>query len=136
MPDLPAPVWQGHPGDCLGQRVGLGVGDRGGLGASECPEQAGEGARHPGVGRVEGGHDVDVVGHAFEQDPGVLAEVGEDAAGRGALPGLPAVSHAVEVREHGQRAGLLVEECQVARYADVVLDEPEQRIVVGGVVVA
>jgi hypothetical protein len=46
------------------------------------------------------------------------------------------VSHAVEVREHGQRADLLVEECQVARYADVVLDEPEQRIVVGGVVVA
>ena len=37
MPDRPAPVWQGHPGDCPGQRVGLADGDRGGLGASERP---------------------------------------------------------------------------------------------------
>ena len=90
----------------------------------------GDAPHHPDVGGVEGGHFVDVSGHALQQVAG-LAVIGQ----RPSRPDqrFPVRGDGVHVFEHGLAADLLGEKRAVAGDVQIIIEQDEDGIVVGAI---
>ena len=116
------------------QFVGGGAALGGHFAMAEAVVQFGHVAQHAHISGVEAGGGVDIGGDAFEEMPGVAAEIGQAAIGHEVF--LVVERQAVEMFEEGLVAHFLVEERPVASDAQIGGGDAEEHRVVGHVAVA